>query len=164
MDGGRKADDEDCEGVRNRELNREAEINMQAVMFLSNPFISDPRVYAEAKSLIQAGHEVTVIAWDREKQNPPRQNWDGIDVVRLRTRLLPKRYHFGSPFWVGPNLLLWQRQAFRMASLLNKEKRFDVIHCHDLDTLAIGIGLYPLTTYRARTLLQYEGKPLMPLR
>jgi len=110
---------------------------MKVLMFLSNPFTSDPRVYNEAKSLIQAGCEVTVIAWDREKRNPSRQNWDGIEVVRLKTRLLPKRYHFGSPFWVGPNLLFWQRQAYRMALLLNKEKCFDVIHCHDLDTLAI---------------------------
>jgi len=114
---------------------------MQVLMFVSNPFISDPRVYAEAKSLIQAGYEVTVIAWDRERQNPPRQNWDGIQVVRLTTRLLPKRYRFGSPLWVGFNLILWQRQAYRLALVLNKEKHFDVIHCHDFDTLAIGTRL-----------------------
>jgi len=114
---------------------------MQVLMFVSNPFISDPRVYGEAKSLIQAGYEVTVIAWDREKQNPSRQNWDGIKVFRLRTKLLPKRYRFGSPLWVGFNLILWQRQAYRQALMLNKEKHFDVIHCHDLDTLAIGARL-----------------------
>ena len=114
---------------------------MQVLMFVSNPFISDPRVYAEAKSLIQAGHKVTVVAWDREKQNLPRQNWDGIDVVRLRTKLLPKRYRFGSPLWVGFNLILWQWHAYRLALVLNKEKNFDVIHCHDFDTLAIGTRL-----------------------
>ena len=76
---------------------------MQVLMFVSNPFISDPRVYGEAKSLLDAGYEVTVVAWDREKQNLPRQNWDGIDVVRLRTKLLPKRYRFDSPLWVGLN-------------------------------------------------------------
>jgi glycosyltransferase involved in cell wall biosynthesis len=116
-------------------------IDMKVLMFVSNPFTSDPRVYAEAKSLIQAGHEVTVIAWDREKQNPPRQNWDGIDVVRLRTGLLPKRCRFVSPLWVGLNLILWQRQAYRQALALNKEKPLDVIHCHDFDTLAVGARL-----------------------
>jgi len=110
-------------------------------MFVSNPFISDPRVYAEAKSLIQAGYEVTVIAWDREKQNPSRQNLDGIEVVRLKTRLLPKQHRFGSPLWVGFSLILWQRQAYRQALILNKENPLDVIHCHDFDTLAIGIRL-----------------------
>jgi len=114
---------------------------MQVLMFVSNPFISDPRVYAEAKTLIQAGYEVAIIAWDREEQNPPRQNLDGIEVVRLRTRLLPKRCHFGSLLWVGLNLILWQRQAYRQALILNKEKPLDIIHCHDLDTLAIGTRL-----------------------
>jgi len=66
---------------------------------------------------------------------------DAIEVVRLRTRLLPKQYHFGSSIWVGFNLVLWQRQAYRQALILNKEKHFDVIHCHDLDTLAVGIRL-----------------------
>jgi len=114
---------------------------MKVLMFVSNAFVSDPRVYNEAKSLVQAGHEVTVIAWDRERQSPPRQNWDGIEVIRLRTRLLPKQHRFDSPFWVGLNLLLWQQQAYRRALILNKETRFDVIHCHDFDTLAIGTRL-----------------------
>ena len=109
-------------------------------MFVANPFTSDPRVYSEATSLLKAGHEVTVIAWDREKQNPLRQNWDGIEVIRLRTKLLPK-YGFVSWLWNGFRLLLWQRQAYRQALMLNREKRFDVIHCHDLDTLAIGTRL-----------------------
>ena len=60
---------------------------MKVVMFVSNAFAIDRRVYAEATSLLKAGHEVTVIAWDREGQNPSRQNSDGIEVVRLRTRL-----------------------------------------------------------------------------
>lgn len=38
---------------------------MNSLMTLSNPFTHDPRVYNEAKSLVKAGHEVTVIAWDK---------------------------------------------------------------------------------------------------
>jgi glycosyltransferase involved in cell wall biosynthesis len=113
---------------------------VNVLMFVSNAFVSDPRVYAEARSLVGAGYEVTVVAWDREKQNPPEQNWDGIRVVRLRTGL-PVRYGFASRLWHAFNLLLWQRQAYRQALILNRENRFDVIHCHDLDTLHIGIRL-----------------------
>jgi glycosyltransferase involved in cell wall biosynthesis len=113
---------------------------VNVLMFVSNAFVSDPRVYAEARSLVGAGYEVTVVAWDREKQNPPEQNWDGIRVVRLRTGL-PVRYGFASRLWHAFNLLLWQRQAYRQALILNGENRFDVIHCHDLDTLHIGIRL-----------------------
>ena len=113
---------------------------MKVLMFRTNPCTSDPRVYSEATSLLKAGREVTVIAWDREKQKPPRQNWDGIEVVRLRTRFSTKD-GLASWLWNGFNLLLWQRQAYRQALALNKEKHFDVIHCNDFDTLAIGTRL-----------------------
>jgi len=113
---------------------------MKVLMFVANPFTNDPRVYAEAKSLVQTGYQVTVIAWDSKRENPPRQAWDGIDIVRVSTRLSPK-YCIASWLWNGFNLLLWWWQAYRRALMLNKETRFDVIHCHDFDTLAIGIRL-----------------------
>ncbi len=109
-------------------------------MFLSNPFTNDARVYAEARSLVKAGHRVTVIAWDRERENTPREVADGIEVVRLRSGLRLK-YGFGSWLWNISSLLLWQWQSCRHALVLNKERRLDVIHCHDLDTLAIGMRL-----------------------
>ena len=38
-------------------------------------------------------------------------------------------------------MLLWWQQAYRQALILNKERHFDVIHCSDFDTLAIGTRL-----------------------
>lgn len=113
---------------------------MRVLMFRANPCTNDSRVYSEATSLLRAGYEVIVIAWDREKKNPPRQNWDGIDIVRVSTRLSLK-YGAASWLWNGFNLLLWWQQAYRQALILNKEKHFDVIHCSDFDTLAIGTKL-----------------------
>ncbi len=113
---------------------------MNVVMFLANAFISDARVYAEARALVKAGHQVTVIAWDRERTSPNRQTWDGIDVVRVRTPLLARFGAFWRP-WNALNLLMWWQQAYRLVLKLNREGRFDVIHCHDLDTLAIGTRL-----------------------
>jgi hypothetical protein len=128
-------------GTRQKSGRLTEKTDMKVVMFISNAFTGDPRVYAEARTLIQAGYKVTVVAWGREKQNLPRQNWDGIDVVRLRTKLLPKQHRVGSLPWVALNLVLWQRQAYRQALALSKGSHFDVIHCHDLDTLAIGVRL-----------------------
>ena len=113
---------------------------MKVLMFVSNPFTNDPRVYSEAKSLLQAGYEVTVIARDWQKQNPPRENLDGIEVIRLTTPLT-SRHGFGGPLWNGFGLILWQWRAYRQALILNRKSSFDVVHCHDLDTLAIGIKL-----------------------
>ncbi len=43
--------------------------------------------------------------------------------------------------WNALNLLMWWRQAYRLALAVNREGRLDVIHCHDLDTLPIGTRL-----------------------
>lgn len=109
-------------------------------MFVASPFTTDPRVYLEAKSLVEAGHKVTVIAWDREKQNPQRQSLDGIEIVRVRTWLSP-RCGLGSPPWHALHLLLWQWQAYRQAIEMHKRSGFDIIHCHFLDTLFVGARL-----------------------
>ena len=113
---------------------------MKVLMFVSNPFTSDPRVYNEAGSLIKAGYEVMVIARDWQKQNPPRDTWDGIGIVRVPTPLSP-RHGFGGPLWNGLGIILWQWRAYRQALILNGKSRFGAIHCHDLDTLGIGIKL-----------------------
>lgn len=113
---------------------------MKVVMFVSNPFTNDPRVYSEAKSLLQAGYEVTVIARDWRKQNPPRENLDGIEVIRVTAPLTP-RHGFGGPLWNSFGSILWQWRAYRQALKLGGEGGFDVVHCHDLDTLLIGFRL-----------------------
>jgi len=113
---------------------------LNVVMLLANPFTNDARVYNEARALVGAGHRVTVIAWDRERENTPREVIDGIDVIRLSTGL-GVRYGFASWLRNGLNLLLWQWKAYRRALALDRETGVDVVHCHDLDTLAIGAGL-----------------------
>jgi glycosyltransferase involved in cell wall biosynthesis len=115
-------------------------MNLKVLMFVSNPFTNDPRVYNEARSLIGAGHQVTVVASDWEKTNPLVENWDGIRIVRVRI-CLPPRYATGSPVWRALSLLLWQWQAYRRALALKRDDGFDLVHCHDLDTLAIGVRL-----------------------
>ena len=113
---------------------------MKSLVFVSNAFTNDPRVYSEAKSLINAGHEVTVIAWDRERLLPTEAHWDGIHIIRLRLDFELK-IKFFVHLWHGLRLLLWQKKAFRYALSLLKKDTFDAIHCHDFDTLFIGIRL-----------------------
>ena len=113
---------------------------MKILMFRSSACTADPRVYNEATSLIKAGHEVTVVAWDRERDNLPQQTLDGIEIIRVRTRIA-LRYGFASWLWNSSNVLLYQRQAYRRTLILNKQRRFDVVHCNDLDTLAVGVRL-----------------------
>ena len=109
---------------------------MNILMTLANPFTHDPRVYNEARSLVKAGYKVTVLAWDRKRENPPKETKDGINIVRsYNTKfmdILPYdifRLHF------------WWNKGYKDALRLYNEDPFDVIHCHDLSSLPIGVKL-----------------------
>ncbi len=105
-------------------------------MLLSNPFTHDARVYNEAISLHKAGHEVTVIGWDRGSQHPGREIIDGINVVRTRNtgymNILPYDIFRLRPWW---------RQLYKIGKMLHDKSHFDAVHCHDFDTLPAGIQL-----------------------
>lgn len=98
-------------------------------MPLSNCFDPDPRVYQEALSLVKSGYDVTILAWDREFKRPPYEEIDGINVERIYVRSTHGRgttqIFFLALFWL---------KAFYRAM----KKDFNVIHCHDFDTLPLG--------------------------
>ncbi|MDH7517806.1 MAG: hypothetical protein QHH19_05625, partial [Candidatus Thermoplasmatota archaeon] len=56
---------------------------MKILMILSKEFTVDPRVYKEARSLIEAGHQVTVLMWDRKGGYEKESVIDEIKVIRL---------------------------------------------------------------------------------
>ena len=110
---------------------------LNILMILSNPFIVDPRVYREAKSLVEAGHSVTIIVWDRHKDYPQEEVINGIKLVRIHNtklmRILPHDL-FRNPIW-------WRIAYKKGLELNNNGFNIDVVHCHDLDTLLTGVWL-----------------------
>lgn len=109
---------------------------MNILIIRSSPFVAlEPRLYNQAKSLIKAGHKVTVLAWDKKRINPP-QDVEGIHIVpSFNTKLmdvLPKDIF---------RLHLWWNKGYKDALKLYKQNPFDVINSHDLDSLPIGIKL-----------------------
>ena len=109
---------------------------MNILMILSNPFIQDPRVYNEAISLIKAGHKVTVLAWDKNKEYPHSESMDDINIVRSYNSLLMDML----PYDIF-KMHLWWFKGYYDALELHEKTPFDVVHCHDLDTLPIGVKL-----------------------
>jgi glycosyltransferase involved in cell wall biosynthesis len=99
-------------------------------MLLSNAFIPDPRVAREAQALVRAGHQVTIVCWDREGTLPASETVDGYRVERVQS--VPTVHGLGA------------RQALYIPrfwlAAIRKVHAFepDVIHCHDLDTLPAG--------------------------
>jgi len=100
---------------------------MRIVMTVTNPFKPDPRVYKEAKSLAKHGHEVYIIAWDREGKYPKEEVIEGFRVIRV-----------GPKAGYGPlmalKLPLFYLNAFRVILKLKP----DAIHTHDFDTAVLG--------------------------
>ena len=56
---------------------------MKILMLLSKLFMTDPRVYKEATALVEAGHQVTIISWDRRKEYNAEMVVDRIKVFHF---------------------------------------------------------------------------------
>jgi glycosyltransferase involved in cell wall biosynthesis len=108
-----------------------AENKMIIKMILTNAFDPDPRVYKEAKTLIEAGHDVEILCWDRESKykNNEVELIDGIKVRRFFAKGV-----YGSGY----------KQILGFLKFGSSVKRYiennycDAIHCHDFDSLFIG--------------------------
>jgi len=107
-------------------------MSQRVLMLLTNCFEPDPRVHAEARTLVDNGYRVTLLGWDRDRKKPPRERIDGIEVERIFLRSRHGRGVSQIPFLVGFWLLALARSLGRP---------FDLIHCHDLDTLPLGVLL-----------------------
>ncbi len=110
-------------------------MSMKVLMLLTNPFKPDPRVYDEARALVKAGYEVTVLAWDREGSYPQSEVVDGINVVRLSIRS-----SYGAPKSYFKGLFKYYLQALKFSS----KRKFHIVHAHDFDTLPLGVMMKKL--------------------
>lgn len=102
------------------------------VMLVTNPVRPsrpDPRVFREAKALRDGGHAVTIVAWDRASEETPRETLEGIDIVRIQSH---------ASYGGGVSTLLSLPDYWHRAAQLLRRLDWDVIHCHDLDTLPVG--------------------------
>jgi glycosyltransferase involved in cell wall biosynthesis len=106
-------------------------------MILSNPFMVDPRVYKEAKALSKAGYEVSVIVWDRKNSYEKEDTVEGIRLFRIHNKGLMNIL----PHDLVRNPLWWWKAYKKGLKLYKNGFDFDVVHCHDLDTLVAGVLL-----------------------
>jgi len=109
---------------------------MKILMILSKIFKTDSRVRKEVKTLKENGHEIKIIVWDRKNKYLKNEIVEDIQVFRIKNKGLMK---------ILPNDLLrnplWWRKAYKKAIEIKKEYDFDIVHCHDLDTLQAGLWI-----------------------
>jgi glycosyltransferase involved in cell wall biosynthesis len=109
---------------------------MNILMILSNPFVQDSRVYNEALSLIEVGHKVTILAWDKKREYSHTESKNDIKIVRSYNSLIMKIL----PYDIF-KMHFWWYKGYNDALELHENTPFDVVHCHDMDTLPIGVKL-----------------------
>ena len=128
--------------------------NKKILMILSKEYTIDPRVKKEAETLVDEGYKVTIIMWDRGNNYKKHEIINGVEIIRLRNTIFMK---------VLPTNLLrnpfWWRMGYKKANSLVND--FDVIHCHDLDTLRIGVKLKK--KYPTKIKLVYDAHEIFGL-
>jgi len=118
----------------------------EVLMLLTKPYRPDPRVAMEAK-LLERYFRVTIIAWDRERAYPAEELISrGIRVLRIELE-----QKGGNTISFALKLLSYWILALRKALRLN----FRVVHCHDLDTLPLGLLIKTLK--RGKVVLVYDA-------
>lgn len=104
------------------------------IMILTNRFDPDVRVLKEARYLVQRGHQVTILCWDRNIDYPDLENqW--IDGVHI------KRFYYYSQYGTGMKQLKSFLRFRAACKRYLKGKSYDAVHCHDLDGMIIGAPL-----------------------
>lgn len=101
----------------------------QVLMLLMDPYERDARVEKEAKTLVQFGHRVTVLAWNRFGTSKSEEVRDGARIERV-TVLGPSGSRWRL-LWRYPRVYWWfLRRGLRTP--------YDVLICHDIQTWPVG--------------------------
>jgi glycosyltransferase involved in cell wall biosynthesis len=96
---------------------------MKVVMLRSNPIDPDVRLEKEAKSLADAGHNITLLGWQRFGDAPAEEKRYLYTIRRLKFRApVEKKVIFYLPVW------------WTLAFLWLLKEDWDVVHATDLDT------------------------------
>lgn len=100
-------------------------------MILTNGFDPDPRVYKEAKSLVNMGHNVEIICWDREGRYLDKE-LESIDGIIIR------RFFSNATYGSGYKQIFKFKVFIKEVIKYLEKNSFDALHCHDFDGLYIG--------------------------
>jgi glycosyltransferase involved in cell wall biosynthesis len=106
---------------------------VRVAMVVTNACAPDPRVLRHARWVMEAGHEVTVHAFDRLAEHPMSENHHGVRIMRYHLGKTP----YGGTLRTYQGIRSFQRQVVR--TLLHDPPA--LVYCHDADTLRVGVAL-----------------------
>jgi glycosyltransferase involved in cell wall biosynthesis len=103
----------------------------------SNPVRPDSRVEKEAWSLVKAGYDVHILAWDRDTNIKESTDFIQVADVKIPITRLGYKATYGE---ITKNLKAFFSFQFSMKKWLKKHD-FDVIHACDFDTAFFSYGV-----------------------
>ena len=119
--------------VLSQTMNSQVEMRPKTVlMLLTNAYDPDPRVRQEALALIGMGCRLRLLAWDRDLKAPASECMEGVEVERV---------FLASAHGRGTTQLFFYARLYLKMLWRGWRTSFDVVHCHDLDTLPLGFVL-----------------------
>ncbi len=101
------------------------------VMLRSNPINPDPRVEKEVAALIKGGYKVTVVAWNREKNDGCKESYFIIDGNKVPIVKMGYKATFGEGM---KNWKAYLKFQFSIFWYLMHNRYYDIIHASDFDT------------------------------
>lgn len=102
----------------------------KVLVLLSNAYTHDPRVQRQCRTLVQERRAVTVLAWDRSGCDFLKSEViDGVYVRRFLLHSVPD---------TGMRQALSLIRFWLWIVAIGFRLDFDVVHCHDLDTVPVG--------------------------
>jgi glycosyltransferase involved in cell wall biosynthesis len=110
-------------------------ITMVLGIDFEKPYV-DGRVHREARSLVRAGHNVTIVCWARTITNenltdlPAESKYDGIKIKRVFSPISPVD---SSKF----TRIRQHLKAMKKIAEVVVETPTDALHCHDYNTLFV---------------------------
>ena len=102
-----------------------------AIVLVSNPYLPDPRVEKEVLSLVKSGIDVRVLARNTQPELKAHEKKDGYTIDRISLEI-PEKLNF---FTMSQYMMKYYLASLKFI----RKKEADIIHCHDLYTLPIGI-------------------------
>lgn len=112
------------------------------LFLLTNGFTNDSRVLKEGTSLVNANYDVTLACMLLAKL-PQKEVVNGIKVNRygfyINTNKPKKNKILGNSLWILSALKLYNYFKFIFQTYIKHNKNTDIVHCHDLNTLPIGV-------------------------
>ena len=108
-------------------------MNACKVLFIrSNPVDPDPRVEKSVRTLLESGHEVEVLAWDRGDNYKVKTTYKDCFGNKVKVHKIGIKAQFSAGM---KNLVPLINFCYQLWKWLNKNGNgYDVIHAYDLDT------------------------------